>query len=145
MPLDKKCIEKWEYHYFKAIIYTLKQDIDKMLAGLKSSDKIKNDWEKIFKKSAQQTSDFSRGAERIYFWLFNQLGIPNSTPIGADLLFETYNAFIHIDIKTCKIENTSDYKNSIPIGQNQTSYPSKAFSSNLPTHYNKGKRKKKFV
>ncbi len=143
MSLNKESIEKWEYHYFNTIIYTLEQDVNKMLEGLKSKDKIKEDWDKIFKKSADTNSDFSRGAERIYFWLFNQLGTPNSTPIGADLLFETYNSFIHIDIKTCKKENASDYKNSIPIGQNQTSYPSNSFNSNLPTYYNRGNEKEK--
>ena len=69
MSLNKESIEKWEYHYFNTIIYTLEQDVNKMLEGLKSKDKIKEDWDKIFKKSADTNSDFSRGAERIYFCL----------------------------------------------------------------------------
>lgn len=98
-----------------------------MIDGLNSKDKIKEDWFEHFKRidKKRQNSDFARGAERIYFWLFNQFGIPNSSPIGADLFFETYNAFIHIDIKTEKLNNPSDYKGKVPVGENQTSYYSK--------------------
>ena len=108
-----------------------------MLEGLNSKDKIKEDWFKQFSgiNKQRQNSDFARGAERVYFWLFNQLGIPNSSPIGSDLMFETYNAFIHIDIKTAKFTNFSDYKGKVPISENQTSYQSKNFSSNLPFQY----------
>jgi len=114
-------IEFWENHYLNQIEFTLTQDKEKMLNGLKSKDKIKEDWINAFLKSAEQNSDFARGAERIYYWLFNQFGIPNSSPIGADMFFETYNAFVHIDIKTAKLDNESDYKGRIPIGGNQTS------------------------
>ncbi|MEW6508118.1 MAG: hypothetical protein AB1432_10275 [Bacteroidota bacterium] len=117
----------------------LKQDVDKMLDGLKSKDKIKNDWFNIFNNfdKKRQNSDFSRGAERIYYWLFNQFGTPNSAPIGADLFFETYNAFVHIDVKTAKLDNPSDYKGKIPIGANQTSYKidGSNFQVNLPIKY----------
>ena len=131
-------LEKWEFHYFNEIDFLLSQDVDKMLKGLNSKDKIKDDWLDKFSRidKKRQNSDFARGAERVYFWLFNQLGIPNSSPIGSDLMFETYNAFIHIDIKTAKISNTSDYKGKIPISENQTSYQSNNFSSNLPFYYN---------
>jgi len=130
-------IEFWENHYLNQIEFTLTQDKEKMLNGLKSKDKIKEDWINAFLKSAEQNSDFARGAERIYYWLFNQFGIPNSSPIGADMFFETYNAFVHIDIKTAKLDNESDYKGRIPIGGNQTSYKSKKheFEVNLPTVY----------
>lgn len=133
-------IEFWENHYLNQIEYTIKQDLEKMMNGLKSKDKIKDDWIKAFlgtKNKKQQNSDFARGAERIYFWLFNQLGTPNSSPIGSDMFFETYNAFIHIDIKTAKLNNPSDYKGEVPIGINQSSYflPNKKYSVNLPTKY----------
>lgn len=130
-------IEFWENHYLNQIEFTLKQDLSKMLDGLKSKDKIKDDWFEIFKRSADKNSDFARGAERIYYWLFNQFGIPNSSPIGADMFFETYNAFVHIDIKTAKLDNMSDFKGKIPIGGNQTSYKSNnyGFEVNLPTRY----------
>jgi hypothetical protein len=133
----KRYCEFWENHYLNQIEFTLKQDLKKMLDGLKSKDKIKKDWFDVFKASADKNSDFARGAERIYYWLFNQFGIPNSSPIGADMFFETYNAFVHIDIKTAKIDNKSDYKGRIPIGANQTSYKVEEydFDVNLPTEY----------
>lgn len=134
---DKKNIEFWENHYLNQIEFSLTQDLEKMIDGLKSKDKIKDEWFGVFKQSASQNSDFSRGAERIYYWLFNQFGIPNSSPIGADMFFETYNAFVHIDIKTAKIDNKSDYKGKIPIGGNQTSYKGvdTQYKANLPSIY----------
>ena len=137
MNKDLVELEKWELHYFKEIDFLLSQDVDKMLKGLNSKDKIKDNWFNQFSRidKKRQNSDFARGAERVYFWLFNQFGIPNSSPIGSDLMFETYNAFIHIDIKTAKFSNSSDYKGKIPISENQTSYKSKNFNSNLPFGY----------
>lgn len=137
--MDNKKIEFWENHYLNQIEFNLKQDLNKMIEGLKSKDKIKKDWFDIFNSidKKRQNSDFARGAERIYYWLFNQFGTPNSSPIGADMMFELYNAFIHIDIKTAKLDNTSDYKGKIPIGENQTSYKSDHFdySVHLPSKY----------
>lgn len=137
--MKKKKIEFWENHYLNEIQYNLEQDLEKMLNGLRSKDKIKDDWFNIFNKvdKTRQNSDFARGAERIYYWLFNQIGKPNSSPIGSDMFFELYNAFIHIDIKTAKIDNPSDYKGKIPVGENQTSYkPGESkYTVNLPTKY----------
>ena len=110
-----------------------------MLEGLRSKDKIKEDWIEHFRRieNKRQNSDFARGAERIYYWLFNQFGTPNSAPVGADMFFETYNAFVHIDVKTAKITNKSDYKGKVPIGANQTSYKVDEynFKVHLPTKY----------
>ena len=137
--MEQKEIEFWENHYLNQIEYDLKQDLEKMLQGLKSKDKIKDDWFYIFNNSdkKRQNSDFARGAERIYYWLFNQFGTPNSSPIGSDMMFELYNAFVHIDIKTAKLDNHSDYKGKIPVGENQTSYKpiDYNYSVNLPTKY----------
>ena len=132
--MELKEIEFWENHYLNQIEYDLKQDLEKMLQGLKSKDKIKDDWFDIFNNAdkKRQNSDFARGAERIYYWLFNQFGTPNSSPIGSDMMFELYNAFVHIDIKTAKFDNTSDYKGKIPVGENQTSY--KPDDSNYTVH-----------
>lgn len=134
-----KEIEFWENHYLNEIEFTLKQDLHKMNTGLKSKDKIKSDWIDAFMSGDPQkkNSDFSRGAERIYYWLFNQFGIPNSAPIGADMFFETYNAFVHIDVKTAKLDNRTDYRGVIPIGANQTSYNSRIhnYKANLPHYY----------
>lgn len=139
---ELKNIEFWENHYLNHIEFLLLQDLNKMLEGLMSKDKIKEDWFEAFKESADKNSDFARGAERIYYWLFNQLGIPNSSPIGSDMFFETYNAFIHIDVKTAKYDNPSDYKGKIPIGANQTSYKSSnlPFKVNLPFYYSYQKK-----
>ena len=137
--MTNKEIEFWENHYLNQIEYDLTQDLIKMLEGLKSKDKIKSDWFEVFNNSEKkrQNSDFARGAERIYYWLFNQFGSPNSTPIGSDMFFELYNAFIHIDIKTAKLDNHSDYKGKIPVGENQTSYKPDdcEYTVNLPTKY----------
>lgn len=80
---DLKNIEFWELHYLNEIDFLLTQDLNKMIDGLNSKDKIKEDWSEHFKRidKKRQNSDFARGAERIYFWLFNQFGIPNSSPI----------------------------------------------------------------
>ena len=53
------------------------------------------------------------------------------------MFFETYNAFVHIDIKTAKLDNMSDFKGKIPVGGNQTSYKSDDydFEVNLPHNY----------
>ena len=131
-------IEEIEYHYFMEIKFMLEQDKDKMLKGLASKEEIKEDWENVFFKNndSKKNSDFARGAERIYYWLFNQLGKPNSSPIGSDMMFETWNSYIHIDIKTAKKSNPSDYKGKVNVGENQTSYKDDSFNSNLPNFYN---------
>jgi hypothetical protein len=48
-------------------------------------------------------------------------------PIGycSDMCFDDGNSVIHIDIKTANLNNPSDFKNTIPVGFNQTSYPAK--------------------
>src|SRR3989338_9780137 len=145
--MNLKEIEQLEYNYFRKIEFDLSQDLYKMIEGLNSKDKIKPDWIKYFERADKksQNSDFARGAERIYFWLFNQFGKPNSSPIGADMFFETHDAFVHIDIKTAKLDNPSDYKGKIPLSENQTNYKSKNknFNCNLPTFYNKEKSDEK--
>ena len=115
-----------------------------MINALNSKDEIKSDWIDVFVK---KVSDIDRGAERVYFWLLNQLGFPNSTPIGSDLMYETSNSFIHIDVKTSsyftgkdhKI-NSNDFKGVVSVGKNQTSYKftdkkGKQHTSNLPSIY----------
>lgn len=141
-------IEMWEKHYLDYMTFMLTNDKTKMINALNSKDEIKEDWIDAFQK---KSCDIDRGAERIYFWLLNSLGIPNSTPIGSDLLYETNNAFIHIDVKTSsfyfvdsrtkrKTNNKSDYLGVVSIGHNQTSYEyidqrGISHSANLPTIY----------
>ncbi|NVM55741.1 MAG: hypothetical protein HWN66_18725 [Candidatus Helarchaeota archaeon] len=48
-------------------------------------------------------------------------------PLGysSDMCFNGEDVIIHIDIKTANLNNPSDFKNTIPIGFNQTSYHAK--------------------
>jgi hypothetical protein len=48
-------------------------------------------------------------------------------PIGycSDMCFDSGESIINIDIKTANLNNPSDFKDTIPIGINQTSYPAK--------------------
>ena len=90
-----------------------------MLNGLSTKEDIRHEWEEFL---GSQTSKSAVGSERIFYWLFNQFGIPNSSPIGSDLFFETYNAYIHIDVKTDKKTNIGDFNGEVTIQNNQTSY-----------------------
>lgn len=117
-------IEFWEYEYLKKIEYLLKLDSQKMFEGFQTKEEIRGDWEKYIKDGS---SEFATGAERIFYWLFNQFGQPNSSPIGSDLFFETYNAYVHIDIKTVTLDNIGDASGSIFIGENQTSFSGEIF------------------
>ena len=119
--------------------------------ALESKNDIRADWWDKFTKSEKQISEFARGTERIFYWLLTTLWVPNSSPISSDLFFESYNAFIHIDIKTAKSNNTSDYKGKVALGKNQTSYDADKTQTgtptqvnpNLPQYYNKGTDKEK--
>lgn len=127
-----------------------------MLQGFNTKEKIKSDW---FGKYGEGISDFSTGAERIVYALFNGKGIgqPNSSPVGSDLFFEVEDAFIHIDLKSVQTEsNLGDYTTNIFVGENQNSYAGKiswknsktkksgtrSYKPALPTFYTTGKGKK---
>ena len=140
---DQHTIEFWENEYLKQIEHCLRIDYDKMMYGFATKEYIKDDWKPFLGK---ETSDFARGAERIFYWLFNQFGQPNSSPIGSDLFFETYNAYVHIDIKTVTLANIGDYTRNIFVGNNQVSYGAliekqngnnEMYIPNLPTIYTK--------
>lgn len=146
---QKKVIEFWENEYLEQIYYLLKIDKEKMLSGFDTKEDIRADWERYL---GAETSDFATGSERIFYWLFNQFGVPNSSPIGSDMFFETYNAYIHIDIKTVTLANIGDFKKNIFVGDNQNSYigninvkgkPSRPYKGNLPTFYTKRDGQKK--
>lgn len=147
--MDLKNIEFWEHEYLEQIYYLLTIDKDKMLNGLSTKEDIRHDWEEFL---GRQTSKSAVGSERIFYWLFNQFGIPNSSPIGSDLFFETYNAYIHIDVKTDKKTNSRDFNGEVTIQNNQTSYSGWVckqngnhckYTANLPTFYNKPDGSKK--
>lgn len=142
-------IEFWENEYLKQITYLLDLDREKMFNGFNTKEEIRKDWEKFLGK---ETSEFARGCERIFYWLFNQFGKPNSSPIGSDMFFETYNAYIHIDIKTVTLANIGDFTRNIFVGDNQNSYRGKIivkgcapreYKGNLPTYYSKSDGTKK--
>ncbi|MBC7328293.1 hypothetical protein H5T87_09325 [bacterium] len=139
--LEARELEEFERRYFEFILTALKENIKDVLEGLHSRLRIKADWYERFKKTARagyEASDLERGAERIFFWIYDKvLRHPNSAPIGADMLYETADAFLHIDIKTSVITNKADYRGLVNIGQNQTSFktPSIHFEPNLPTYY----------
>lgn len=146
-------LEKIENDYFNHIKFYLINNRERMRRALESKNKIRDDWFEQFVATSGDTSESDVGTERIFYWLLGSLWEPNSSPIGSDLMFETYNAFVHIEIKTImgKDEsgqikgNLSDGKGKIQIGQNQTSYSTKKkwdgkkyiFNSHLVTKYKK--------
>ena len=145
----KRYVEFWENEYLNQIYYLLNIDKEKMLSGFDTKEDIRDDWEEFL---GAETSDFATGSERIFYWLFSQFGVPNSSPIGSDMFFETYNAFVHIDIKTVTLANIGDFKRNIFVGDNQNSYigninvkgkESRQYKGNLPTYYTKRNGKKK--
>lgn len=146
---QKRKIEFWENEYLKQIYYLLKIDEEKMLSGFDTKEDIRDDWQQFL---GAETSDFATGSERIFYWLFSQFGVPNSSPIGSDMFFETYNAYVHIDIKTVTLANIGDFKRNIFVGDNQNSYigninvkgqPPRKYKGNLPTYYTKKDGSKK--
>ena len=146
--MDKETIEFWEHEYLKQIYYLLTIDEQKMLDGFNTKEDIRSDWEEYLGK---ETSDFATGSERIFYWLFNQFGVPNSSPIGSDMFFETYNAYVHIDVKTVTKANIGDIRNNIFVGDNQNSYRGRVvtktydieYKGNLPTFYHKSNGEEK--
>lgn len=141
--MKPEIIEFWEHEYLEQIYYLLNIDKQKMLDGFDTKEDIRKDWEEFLGKS---TSDFAIGSERIFYWLFNQFGVPNSAPIGSDMFFETYNAYVHIDIKTVQKSNIGDFNKNIFVGDNQNSYKgtiavknkeTRDYKGNLPTFYTK--------
>lgn len=140
--MNYRYIEFWEHEYLEQIYYLLNIDKQKMLDGFNTKEDIRKDWEEFLGK---ETSDFATGSERIFYWLFNQFGVPNSSPIGSDMFFETYNAYVHIDIKTVTKKNIGDIRSNIFVGDNQNSYighvTTKSYNDlykgNLPTFYHK--------
>jgi hypothetical protein len=133
-------LEKIERTYFDYILTFLKANLNAVIEGLNSRLKIFKDWYKNFIKTARKgykASDLDTGAERIFSHFFASiLRLPNSSPLGSDLMFEAPDAFIHIEVKTALITNPTDYKGKINIATNQTSYPIKGrFFPNLPQYY----------
>jgi len=118
-------IEELECKYLDKYYHLMKFAEDEIIRGLKTKDRIKDDWHSKWNpdEDGKGISDFSIGAERIIYSIFNSsIGSPNSAPIGSDLFFEVEDAFIHIDLKTVQTRNIGDYVSDIFVGNNQTSY-----------------------
>jgi hypothetical protein len=126
--MNLKEVEEIEHRYLEEINFFLISNLDWFLKRLKSKNEIKNDWLNIFKKTSRESydksSELDTGAERVIHNLFGMYkGLQvNSCPIGSDLMFETHDAFIHIEIKTATDSNPADFKGKIQIAQNQTTY-----------------------
>ena len=73
---SKEYIEFWENEYLKNIHNSLLLDKERMIDGFSTKEDIRKDWEQYLGK---ETSDFAVGSERIFYWLFNQFGQPNSS------------------------------------------------------------------
>lgn len=131
-------LEELEKRYLDYIVTSLRQDLTGLVNGLNSRIGILNDWKNEFLKTARpgyKSSDLDAGAERIFHHLFTPMfKFPNSCPIGSDLMYQTEDAIIHIEIKTNLITNP-DYKGKVQLGRNQVSYNIARFQPNLPSIY----------
>lgn len=126
--MDAKEIESLEKRYLEEIYFFVNKNITWFLERLKSKNEIKKDWLHIFKVTSREAydkaSEIDKGAERVVHNLFGQyrLFAVNSSPIGSDLMFETPDTFVHLEVKTATDSNPADFKGKIQIAQNQTTY-----------------------
>lgn len=151
--MKPKEIETIEKRYLEEIYFFVNKNLAWLLERLESKNKIKKDWLRIFKITSREAydkaSELNKGAERVVHNLFGQYRIfaVNSSPIGSDLMFETPDAFVHLEIKTATDSNPADFKGKIQIAQNQTTYAVNQtkrgnvypFVPSLPTIYSNGK------
>jgi hypothetical protein len=62
--------------------------------------------------------------------------MPNSSPVGSDLFFESYNAFVHIDVKTVKSDTKTLERKSLLKRIKRVTISSRIDSEpNLPQYY----------
>jgi len=137
-----KKIEEIEYKYLNLLNNALGNS-----AQLKKELESQNKFLKQFLRPTNRaslkfnkTNYLANGAERVIYNCINKssfFGTPNSSPIGGDLFFETFdeehdqNLLISIDCKTVRAEtNIGDIKN-FDVGLNQHSYKS-------TSHYSDG-------
>lgn len=146
-------IETLEQRYLEEICFFVRNNIHWFLERLKSKNEIKQDWLNTFKATCReaygQSSELDTGAERVIHNLFGQYRsfAVNSSPIGSDLMFETPDAFIHLEVKTATDSNPADFKGKIQMAQNQTTYAVNQtksgnpypFIPSLPTIYSNNK------
>jgi hypothetical protein len=122
--MDEKSLEELELKYLKKYYHFLKFSEEDILHGLNTKNKIKEYWAGKWNVKDKNISEINIGAERIIYSFINSklIGEPNSCPVGSDLMFETYDAFIHIDLKTVQSNNINDFRESLFVGNNQISY-----------------------
>lgn len=134
-------INRIERYYFEKIKAAFEENGMTFLKTICSAFPIKDTWESYENKK----SCFQEALERCI-----QSTITNNfdweicgTPVGADSVFVTPKAIIHIDAK-CVLNSDNDAKsNCLSVGPNQTSYSDinvitkndKEFNSNLPSVY----------
>ena len=134
-------INSIERYYFEKIKAAFEGNGMTFLKTICSAFPIKDTWENYENKK----SCFQEALERCI-----QSTITNNfdweicgTPVGADSVFVTPKAIIHIDAK-CVLNSDNDAKNNcLSVGPNQTSYSDinvitkndKEFKSNLPSVY----------
>ncbi|MCX8197872.1 MAG: hypothetical protein N3F07_01615 [Candidatus Micrarchaeota archaeon] len=162
---EQKMIEVLEKKYLDNFEAFLVKNRQWFLDRLKSKNEIKKDWLKSFKETCRRnyenSSELDTGAERVIHNLFGRyseesvsksneykkLLAVNSCPIGSDLMFETDEALIHIEVKTATVSNKSDFGGKIQISKNQTTYSvdkiatgrAYKFKPSLPTIYSNNK------
>jgi len=146
-------IELLEKKYLDEIYFFMNKNITWLLERLKSKNEIKKDWLNVFKitsrKNYKNPSELNIGAERVIHNLFGRCKSfnVNSSPIGSDLMFETQDSFINLEVKTAVDSNTADFKGDIQLSQNQTTYAvtktkrgnNYPFIPSLPKVYSNGK------
>jgi hypothetical protein len=119
--------------------------IGEILNLLNSRIAIIKDWKSAFLRTARKgykQSDLNIGAERVFHnWASALFNFPSSTPIVADLVFDSEEGFrVHIDIKTALDKNPADWQGVVNIGKNQTSYTIPGmFNADIPTRYSDGR------
>ena len=134
-------IETLEEKYLNTIKSLIEGNLNNILKNLNSMNKISEYW-----KDISTDEGFDTGAERIIYSVLQRggdLGEPNSSPVGSDLMFENSEAFVHIDLKTCQPTNNLRDHWETPVGKNQNSYKydmkvnntTRAYNPHLPTHY----------
>tara|TARA_X000000368_G_scaffold405929_1_gene383641 strand:+ start:217 stop:939 length:723 start_codon:yes stop_codon:yes gene_type:complete len=134
-------IEKLESTYLNTIKSLIVGNLNNILRNLDSMNNISEYWQNI-----STDEGFDTGAERIIYSVLQRggdLGEPNSSPVGSDLMFESSDAFIHIDLKTCQPQNNLRDHWETPVGRNQNSYKydmivnktPRAYKPHLPTYY----------
>ncbi|MCD6371233.1 MAG: hypothetical protein J7L39_00755 [Candidatus Aenigmarchaeota archaeon] len=144
MPLQDLELEKLELKYLDKLESLIRQNLNEILERLRSRFPIFSDWYPAFRATARKgyiATDLDKGAEKVFGFFLSKLNWkPVAVPIASDFMYETEDAFIHVEIKTALVTNPSDYRGLFDIGENQTSFDpklGKRFTPRLPQYYNK--------